>query len=62
MVKVEIYNGSERQLWIDATGKNKHEKIYPIGIKENVILEIEESEIKRIINELPKGALINVLK
>ena len=61
MVKVQIINGPDRQIIIDTKGKNNSKDIYVIGIKEQVTLEVEEKQIKKIINELPKGAQINII-
>jgi hypothetical protein len=62
MVKVQIINGNTRQIVLDTKGKNDPKDIYVIGLKEHIILEVEEKLLKKIISELPKGAQINILK
>jgi hypothetical protein len=62
MVKIQIINGNERQIVIDTKGKNNPKDIYVIGIRDSVVLDIDEKLIKKIIKELPKGAQINILK
>jgi len=55
--KVEIYNGSNRQIWIDVTGEGLPEKIFAIGIRETLILEINDDQIDRIKSTLPTSVL-----
>jgi len=62
MVKVEIINGKERQFVVDTMGNSKPENIYVIGLGERITLNISEKQIKKIMNELPKGAQINIIK
>jgi hypothetical protein len=62
MIKVQIINGDQRQFVVDTKGQGKPEDIYVIGIKEQIILDIDEKQLKKIIAELPKGAQINILK
>jgi hypothetical protein len=61
MVKVQIINGDQRQIVIDTKGKNKPEDIFVVGIKEIMTLNVDEKQIKKIINELPKGAQLNIV-
>ena len=61
MVKVQIINGDQRQVVIDTKGSNKPEDIFVVGIKELITLNIDEKQIKKIINELPKGAQLNIV-
>jgi len=61
MIKIQIINGPDRQIVIDTKGKNNPKDIYVIGIKEQITLDVEEKQIKKIINELPKGAQINII-
>jgi len=61
MVKIEIYNGSERQFIVDTKGQNAHKDIFLIGINEKIVLDVDESQIIKISQELPKGAQMNVL-
>ena len=62
MIKVQIINGDQRQFVIDTKGNGDPKDIYVIGIKEQIVLNIDEKQLKKIINELPKGAQINILK
>ena len=60
IVKIEIYNGSNRQVWIDTKGKNLPEDIYPVGLQETVILDIEYKEIDRIKATLPTSVQVQI--
>ena len=62
MIKVQIVNSDLRQFPIDTKGKGNYEDIYLIGINEVIVLDVEESQLKKIINELPQGAQLNILK
>jgi len=61
-MKIQIINGDKRQFIVDTKGKNNPKDIFVIGIKENIILEVEEKQLKKIIREIPKGSQINIIK
>jgi hypothetical protein len=56
-IKVELYNGSNRQIWIDVKGKNAPEDIFPVGLQQTIILDIETDQIERIKSTLPSSVL-----
>ena len=60
IIKVEVYNGSSRQIWIDVNGSDKPEGIFPVGLQESLVLDIEQDQIERIKNELPASVLFQV--
>ena len=62
MVKVQIVNSDLRQFLVDTKGKGDNKDIYLIGINEVIVLDVDESQIKKIIAELPKGAQLNILR
>jgi len=62
MVKVQIVNSGLRQFLVDTKGKGINKDIFLIGINEVIVLDIDESQIKKIIAELPKGAQLNILR
>ena len=57
MVKIQIINGNERQIVIDTKGKNNPKDIYVIGIRDSVVLDIDEKLIKKIYDSLNENGL-----
>lgn len=60
-MKVQVFNNSERQFMIDTHGKGKHENIFLVGFGEEMVLEVDESQVRKITSEAPNGVQINIL-
>jgi len=61
-MKIQIINSDERQFVVDTKGKGNPKDIYVIGLKEEIILDVDDKLIKKIIKSAPKGAQINILR
>lgn len=57
-IKIELYNGSQRQVWVDTKGKDLPEDIFPIGLQETLTLDVNVKQIERIKSELPNSVLV----